>query len=486
MTTNNAVEPLQNLLGSLINRLEALESAAGVSPPPAATSATATTATVTEGSPAIKAYDDHLTKDVEPLVKACADLGKLEVVGTHLQAAWTGVRFAVVLASKAKAPKDIPTALMPHLKSVQTALEAIRKLRLDRKFDAHIKSVLELVTCLSWVLIKPPPQTPAAFIKEAIASCTFWSNKIRKEYKGKDDKQILFCDCLKTVGAGLVEYVTKYHLTGLTFNPKGGSIEEVAAAAAGEAKESDAAPAVKPAKKSSGGGGVGSLISELQTKQTSDGSSAATGLRKVTRDQQTWRKEYQGEKASTVSVTSKTAAAKTSTVKPKKVLPPVCEYRERGNKWVVEHQTKKEGPSLSIDIADPKQQVYVYNCEDVTIQVKGDKLKSLILDKCRRVNVVFNSCISSCEVVNSQKIQCQTTGLCPTFSIDKTVGCVVYLSEQSVKTTSFVTSQSSEMNVSYPDDKGVMKEVPIPEQFIHKIGAGAAAGLTSEVSDLYH
>jgi hypothetical protein len=41
---------------------------------------------------------------------------------------------------------------------------------------------------------------------------------------------------------------------------------------------------------------------------------------------------------------------------------------------------------------------------------------------------------------------------------------------------------SSEMNVSIPDGED-QKEIPIPEQFVHKISDGS---LTSEVSDLYH
>ena len=138
---------------------------------------------------------------------------------------------------------------------------------------------------------------------------------------------------------------------------------------------------------------------------------------------------------------------------------------------------------MTIDVSDPKQQVYVYNCEDITVQLKGEKkIKSIIIDCCRRVNVLFDTCISSCEIVNSHKIQCQTTGVCPTFSIDKTIGCLVYLSKESLDVSSFVTSQSSEMNISFPEGDE-QKEVPIPEQFVHKLVGGS---LTSEVSDLYH
>jgi hypothetical protein len=37
---------------------------------------------------------------------------------------------------------------------------------------------------------------------------------------------------------------------------------------------------------------TGDVMKELAAKRTSDGTSAATGLKKVSRDQQTWRKEF--------------------------------------------------------------------------------------------------------------------------------------------------------------------------------------------------
>ena len=124
-----------------------------------------------------------------------------------------------------------------------------------------------------------------------------------------------------------------------------------------------------------------------------------------------------------------------------------------------------------------------YKCEEATIQIKG-KVKSVILDSCKKTNLVFESAISSCEVVNCKRIQIQATGICPSFSIDKTDGCLVYLSEEAVSVTNFVTSKSTEMNVSWPDDKsGEQREAPIPEQFVHRLNRGA---VTSEVSDLYH
>lgn len=496
MSKATAVQPLQQLLDSVLSRLEALESATGVQPSTSPRRASAAPISPTNASdiaatsPAVKAYDDYVAASVTPLVTACKELGELEKVGGLLKDAWIGVRVIVVLASRAKMPQgDLPSELQHHLKPIQTALEGIRKLRLDRKFDWHLKAVMEISACLSWVLIKPPPQTPAAFCKEAIASCEFWSNKIRKEYKGKDEKQITFCDCLKKVGNELVTYITEYHKTGLTFNPRGVSLAEAAVTmedTVASASEAPASPRRKVMSISGGAGSSSSLMAELQKKQTADGSSAATGLRKVGRDQQTWRKEYKGEKSSKVPDVPSLDKKVPQKQKSKKKMEglPICEYQERGHKWVVEHQTKESASGvMTIEITDPKQQVYMYNCEDITVQLKGEKkVKSIIMDKCRRVNMVFDTCISACEMVNSQKIQCQVTGVCPSFSIDKTIGCLVYLSKESLATTSFVTSQSSEMNVSFPDGEE-QKELPIPEQFVHKLVDGS---LTSEVSDLYH
>lgn len=176
----------------------------------------------------------------------------------------------------------------------------------------------------------------------------------------------------------------------------------------------------------------------------------------------------------------------------KKVKPsglPICEYQERGHKWVLENQTKEvvqrehNSGILVVEVTDPKQQVYMFHCNNVTVQIKGGKFKSMIVDSCENCNVVFDTVISSFEMVNCKKIQVQTTGICPVFGIDKTIGCTMFLSEQTLGITQFTTSHSGEMNVSFPDGSGDQKEVPIPEQFVHKLVNGS---VVSEVSELYH
>jgi adenylyl cyclase-associated protein len=218
-------------------------------------------------------------------------------------------------------------------------------------------------------------------------------------------------------------------------------------------------------------------------------SQAVLLISKVTRDQQTWRKEFKNEGPSALPV-APTLAAKPDEKKKKKPLLvlPVFEYQDRGFKWVIENHTKesvtrevsKDG-IVTVEISDPKQQVYLYNCEGVTVKVVG-KFKSLILDKCVKCSVIYDNLISVAETVNCKKIQLQVTGVCPAFTIDKTIGCLIWLSEESKAVSTFTTSLSSELNVSFPDGDD-QKEIPVPEQFVHRITNGS---LSSEVSDLYH
>ena len=213
-------------------------------------------------------------------------------------------------------------------------------------------------------------------------------------------------------------------------------------------------------------------------------------MAKVTKDQQTWRKEYKGSGGDKLPGAPPLASAKKEAPKKKTPLKglPIFEYQDRGFKWVVENQTKESAMKevskdgvISITISDPKEQVYLYNCDGVTIKVTG-KFKSLVLDNCSKCAVIYDTLISSTELVNCKKIQLQVNGICPVFTIDKTNNVLVWLSKESLSVSTFTTSLSSEMNVSFPDGDD-QKELPIPEQFVHKLSNGA---VSSEVSDLYH
>lgn len=284
--------------------------------------------------------------------------------GSHIDAIWKGTRDIVEIGTKCKKPGNVQTSLMPFLKPVQDAMTKIRQARLDRKYDWHIKAIMEMLTCVSWTIMSAPP-APSAFIKESIGSTDFWANKIRKEYKGKDAGQIAFCDTMKQMIQDLAAYVKEYHLSGLMWNPKGIETSDYSASTSAQHPTPTPTPAVISAP-APAAGGVSSLMKELSLKKSKDGSSAATGLKKVSREQQTWRKEFKGGKlASAETATapvkpSAIKAAQTSVVQ-KKRKEPVCSFQPVQSKWIVENQTKESNPNgvCVIEVKSPKEQVYM-------------------------------------------------------------------------------------------------------------------------------
>lgn len=237
--------------------------------------------------PAVKAYDAYMKSAVVPFAAACENLG-MAATGKLVVTAWEGIRTVIVLASRSKAPEkdDLAVTLQPHLATTLTAVKEIRELKLDRDFDGHMKAVAEMLVSLSWVLLQTPNQLPAGFVKGTLGSAEFWTNRIRKDFKG-DEKQIAFCDTAKRVLAELADYIQAHHKTGLSFNPRGVSVAEAAILLSDE--PSDVAELVKsPVNKRHPtlgnvvvGGNVAGIIGELSKRKTADGDSAATGLKHV-------------------------------------------------------------------------------------------------------------------------------------------------------------------------------------------------------------
>ena len=116
------------------------------------------------------------------------------------------------------------------------------------------------------------------------------------------------------------------------------------------------------------------------------------------------------------------------------------------------------------------------------IQIES-KVNNITLDSCKRTAIVFKDVVSSVEIVNCQSVQVQATGVAPTIAIDKTDGCQLYLSRDSMK-ADILTAKSSEMNVLLPgkSDDDDLIEIPIPEQFKTKYDEKSKKLITTNVS----
>ena len=305
------LDPLREFLDAVVTRIETLEKHCGLSSGGSGSLTTGSghglqkTPSVkhlagTGDTPSLKAYDKFMSSSVYKFADSCDDLGGMDNTGKLVVEVFEGMKYVLILASRSKQPNDM-VELQPYLKPITDAVTKIRGLRLKRDYDNHIKAIMEMLTCVSWVTCRAPSQLPAPFVKECIGSADFWSNRIRKEYKGKDGddlatKQIAFCDNLKKLLSNLASYIEEYHKTGVTFNPKGVSIAEAAivlsdtpASAAAAAAAEKVAHKTKPSGPMGNvvkGGNVMGLMSELAGRRTGDGASAATGLKKVSMIQQ--------------------------------------------------------------------------------------------------------------------------------------------------------------------------------------------------------
>ena len=146
--------------------------------------------------------------------------------------------------------------------------------------------------------------------------------------------------------------------------------------------------------------------------------------------------------------------------------PPVFELVDK--KWKIEYQQNKR--PLVVDETDLKHTVYIYQCKECTINVKG-KVNSILIDSCQRVDLLFDDVLSTVEFLNSKNVQMQVLGRVPTVSIDKTDGAQVYLSRNSLD-TEIVSSKSSAMNILVPNEHDdEYSEQPVPEQYKTVINA---------------
>jgi len=257
------------------------------------------------------------------------------------------------------------------------------------------------------------------------------------------------------------------------WNPNGGEAKAGAATAAAPAKA--AAPTKPKFGGGGGGGGGGGLFAAI-----SKGGAVTSGLKKVDKSEMTHKNP---ELRTTSVVTAKTAPKKAAPTKAYGASAvkkdPVFELQ--GKKWVVEFQ--EGNSSIAIESEGTQQTVYIYKCNNSTVQIKG-KVSAITMDSCKKCAVVFEDCVAAFEVINCQSMQAQTTGKVQTISIDKTDGAQVYLSEACIG-ADIITAKSSEMNIMVPnkDDEGQFLELAVPEQFKTTFDP-ASKSLKTECTDI--
>jgi len=432
-----------DILKSIQSRLSAIEAKVGTGGGGASAGAAAG-GDGEGGSAAAEAYQELIDEHISAFKAACEAIGgDTAPLGNLVEQAALATKALIQTASESKAPdaSAMQGVLGPLSGKIQEIV-AYRDAHRATKEKNTLWAIAESAGAFGWVAV---PKTPGPYVKEMVGSAQFYTNKILREFKGKDENQVAFANSYVDFHNAVIGYIKQYHTTGLTWNPNGGVAKAPATPAAPAAAPAPkkAPAAAKPAAKAGGAG----LFAELNK-----GDGITSALKKVDRSQTNKDKKISGVVKAKAAPVKKAAAPK---------QPPVCELR--GNKWAIDFQFHPEQP-ITIEV-EKRQAVNIYKCDGAVIIIKGI-CNSILIDNCKKTGVVFDGAVSTCEIVNSQSIKVQALQAVPTVSIDKTAGAQVILSKDSMD-TEIVTGTSSELNVIFPgatDDADPI-ELPIPEQF---------------------
>ncbi|KAJ8923727.1 hypothetical protein NQ315_010308 [Exocentrus adspersus] len=347
------------------------------------------------------------------------------------------------LASQCGKPAN-QNDLMNLLKPTSDCISAIQNFREANRtsqFFNHLSAISESIPALGWVAVSP---APAPYIKEMNDAGQFYTNRVLKDWKEKNKTHVDWVKSWIQTLTELQQFVKQFHTTGLVWGGRG--------APASFAPPPPAAPLPPPPVLDFNiapvDPGVDRSALFAQLNQGTNITSPDMQTHKNPTLKQSGPVPYRG----TGDVSSGSPGIQAD--KPPKFV-------KDGKKWIIEYQ--KGNDQLVVENTEMSNVVYLYKCVDSTLIVKG-KINSITVDSCKKTAIVFDSLVSVIEYINCQSVQTQVFGKVPTISIDKTDGCQIYLSPDSLD-VEIISAKSSEMNILIPKGNGDYTEVPIPEQF---------------------
>ncbi|XP_041931970.1 adenylyl cyclase-associated protein 1 [Alosa sapidissima] len=379
-----------------------------------------------------------------------------------MQRAFTAERLLLVKASGSQKPADsVLTSLLAPVSKVISEVQSFRESNRSSPHFNHLSAVSESVPALGWIAMAPKP---GPYVKEMQDAATFYTNRVLKDYKEKDKTHVDWVKAYLAIWTELQVYIKQHHTTGLTWSKSGpvASAGPAGPAAPGGPAPPPPGPPPPPMDLSSSSGGNGGPPMNALFASINKGADITKGLKHVSADQMTHKNPNLRAQGGPIHSSPKPFSATprpTATAAPARTLPPVLELD--GKKWKVENQEGVQG--LVISDTELKQVVYAFKCNKSTLQVKG-KINSITIDNCKKLGLVFDDVVGIVEVINCKDVKVQVMGKVPTISINKTDGCHVYLSKDSLS-CEIVSAKSSEMNVLVPGKDGEYTEIPVPEQF---------------------
>ena len=199
------------------------------------------------------------------------------------------------------------------------------------------------------------------------------------------------------------------------------------------------------------------------------GSSVTAGLKKVDKTQMT-HKNTALRQSSVVPAGNKPAPS----TKPA-ALTKQFSYKKKasrkeleGSKWIIENF--EDNHNIILENVQLNQSVYVYNCKNCTVQIKG-KFNALSLDDCEKTGIVVDILVSAIDLVRTKSFALQILDRCPTVICDVCESGQIYLSKTGLD-CEVVTSKCGSININLPTQDGDFREEAVPEMLKHNVVNG--------------
>lgn len=436
----------------------------------------------------VKEFEQFITNYIDPFVESSKEIDSTvgEAAGALRDAFGEQIKF-LELVSTTKKPAVSDPKFVELLTPINVKIEKISGIKdANRRsnFFNHLNTISEGAPVLGWIV----SDTPVSYVPEFKDTAQFWSNRVMKEFKDKDPKQVEWVKQFLAIFDHLRAYVKEYHATGPSWNANGKPLAESVAAQKGSSSSAPPAPSApatgagasapppppppappasffeEPAEKS---GGMGAVFADLNK-----GQNITSGLKKVEKSQMTHKNpglRAQGQVSGKPAPPKKPHTLSLGSNIPKRK--PARKELVDGSKWMIENFTLADVSEPIVVNLEMLQSVFIGHTSGVTVQITG-KGNAVSISETAKTAVVVESLISGIDVIKSHKFGIQVTGVVPLITVDKSDEGSIYLSQETIDADSHVmTSNSTALNINVLKDEDYV-ELPIPEQLLHSIKDG--------------
>lgn len=453
MQTDKAIAALVERLESVTKRLESIEGKIGAGGGGGGGgSAGGASAGGDSDATSVVEFETLVREHISKFTAASAKLGgETAEIAPLFAGAVDALRNVLVGATAAKKPDAAGMAafVKPLADAIQAVVEYRNAHRGSKEWD-HLSTVSEGVAAFGWVCVEPTPGPFAVQVNglnkqqrcssfslstQTRAGSEFYSNKLLRLYKDKDETQMAWISSFNGFLKGMEGYIKDYHVGWrvhpFACSPAPHALSAPACNSAAPAKPRRLLPLRRPrvpvvrhrpcrksvsffcgvsgfcfvshvafvqgplvskeelsgkGPASRGGGDRGGLFAELN-----QGGKITSGLKKVTRDMQT-HKNKELRAGGVVKATAAKKVAKHRGIPTGTPKGPVLE----GNKWVLEFVV--DGGTIDIE-PDIKHSLYIYGCVNTVVNVKS-KVNQVQMDSCKKVSFVGTDVLATVDVVN--------------------------------------------------------------------------------------